>query len=42
MYRRKTFSIVFFCKKTKINRKGKAPVYARITTSGVSYTAKQL
>lgn len=36
MYRRKTFSIVFFCKKTKINRKGKAPVYARITTSGVS------
>ena len=36
MYSRKTFSVVFFCKKTKLNKKGKAPVYARITTSGVS------
>lgn len=26
------FSVVFFCKKTKITRKGKAPIYARITT----------
>ncbi len=34
MCRRKTFSVVFFCKKTKVNKKGKAPVYARITTSG--------
>ncbi|WP_347281662.1 Arm DNA-binding domain-containing protein [uncultured Alistipes sp.] len=34
MCRRTTFSVVFFCKKTKINKKGKAPVYARITTSG--------
>ena len=31
-----TFSVVFFCKKTKINKKGKAPIYARITTSGQS------
>lgn len=36
MYRRKTFNLVFFCKKTKLNKKGKAPIYARITTSGVS------
>jgi len=34
MCRRTTFSVVFFCKKTKVNKKGKAPVYARITTSG--------
>ncbi len=34
MCRRTTFSVVFFCKKTKPNKKGKAPVYARITTSG--------
>ncbi|MCM1295913.1 MAG: site-specific integrase [Muribaculaceae bacterium] len=34
MYRRTTFSVVFFCKKTKVNKKGKAPIYARITTSG--------
>lgn len=34
MYRRTTFSVVFFCKKTKISKKGKAPIYARITTSG--------
>lgn len=32
--RRTTFSVVFFCKKTKISKKGKAPIYARITTSG--------
>ena len=30
------FSVVFFCKKTRINKKGKAPIYARITTSGQS------
>ena len=34
MCRRTTFSVVFFCKRTKVNKKGKAPVYARITTSG--------
>ena len=31
-----SFSVVFFCKKTKITKKGKAPIYARITTSGQS------
>ncbi|MDE5624032.1 MAG: site-specific integrase [Alistipes sp.] len=36
MCRRITFSVVFFCKKTKLNKKGKAPIYARITTSGRS------
>ena len=36
MCRRTTFSVVFFCKKTKLNKKGKAPIYARITTSGRS------
>lgn len=36
MCRRTTFSVVFFCKKTKITKKGKAPIYARITTSGQS------
>ncbi len=36
MCRRITFSVVFFCKKTKLNKKGKAPIYARITTSGQS------
>ena len=43
--RRTTFSVVFFCKKTKISRKGKAPIYARITTSGLSteiYTRCQI
>lgn len=42
---RTTFSVVFFCKKTKITKKGKAPIYARITTSGVSteiYTRCQI
>ena len=34
MYQRTTFNVVFFCKKTKISKKGKAPSYARITTSG--------
>ena len=34
MCRRTTFSVVFFCKRTKITKKGTAPVYARITTSG--------
>ena len=34
MCRRTTFSVVFFCKRTKVNKKGKAPIYARITTSG--------
>lgn len=32
--KRTTFSVVFFCKKTKLTKKGKAPIYARITTSG--------
>lgn len=36
MCRRITFSVVFFCKRTKLNKKGKAPIYARITTSGRS------
>ncbi len=36
MCRRITFLVVFFCKKTKLNKKGKAPIYARITTSGQS------
>ncbi|MDR2912672.1 MAG: site-specific integrase, partial [Alistipes sp.] len=42
---RKTFSVVFFCKKTKVTRKGKAPIYVRITTSGRSteiYTQCQI
>ncbi len=29
---RNTFSVVFYCKKTKVTAKGKAPIYARITT----------
>ena len=29
-----TFNVIFFCKKAKINKKGKAPIYARVTTSG--------
>ena len=28
------FSVVFFCKKSKTNRKGKAPIYARVATNG--------
>ena len=32
--KRTTFSVVFFCKKTKLTKKGTAPIYARITTSG--------
>ncbi len=31
MCRRITFPVVFFCKKTKLNKKGKAPIYARIS-----------
>lgn len=34
--RRTTFSVIFFCKKASISKKGKAPIYARITTSGLS------
>ncbi len=34
MCQRTTFSVVFFCKRTKVNKKGKAPIYARINTSG--------
>lgn len=33
---RNTFKVVFFCKKTKVNKKGKAPIYVRITIDGVS------
>lgn len=43
--RRTTFSVVFFCKKARISKKGKAPIYARITTSGHSteiYTRCQI
>ena len=42
---KRTFSVVFFCKKTKITRKGKAPIYVRITTRGQSteiYTQCQI
>ena len=31
-----TFSVVFFCKMTKVMKKGKVPIYARITTTGQS------
>ena len=34
MCQRTTFSVVFFCKKTRLSKKGTAPIYARITTSG--------
>ena len=33
---RKTFSVVFFCKKTKVTRKGVALIYVRITANGQS------
>lgn len=42
---RRTFSVVFFCKKTKVTQKGKAPIYTRITTQGVAteiYTQCQI
>ena len=42
---KRTFSVVFFCKKTKITKKGKAPIYVRITTRGQSteiYTQCQI
>ncbi len=35
MCRRTTFSVVFFCKRTKINKKGKAPIYAQILDSSI-------
>ena len=31
MLPRTTFSVFFFCKKTNVTKKGKAPIYARIT-----------
>ena len=31
MLPRTTFSVVFFCKKTKVTKNGKTPIYARIT-----------
>lgn len=40
-----TFTVVFFCKKTKVTKKGKVPIYARVTTSGRSteiYTQCQI
>ena len=42
---RKTFSVVFFCKKTKVTKKGKAPIYVRIKTCGTAteiYTRCQI
>ena len=45
MLPRTTFSVVFFCKKTKVTKNGKAPIYARITTTGQStevYTQCQI
>lgn len=42
---RNTFSVVFYCKKTKVTTKGKAPIYARITTRRLSteiYTQCQI
>ncbi len=31
---RTTFSILFFIKKSKLNKKGEAPIYLRITVNG--------
>ena len=31
MLPRTTFSVVFFCKKTKVTKNGKAPIYVRVT-----------
>ena len=42
---RQTFNVAFFCKKTKVSKKGKAPIYARVTTTGTSteiYTQCQI
>ena len=42
---RKTFNVVFFCKKTKVTKKGKAPIYVRIKTCGTAteiYTRCQI
>ncbi len=35
MCQRTTFSVVFFCKRTKVNKKSKAPIYARILDSSI-------
>ena len=45
MLPRTTFSVVVFCKKTKVTKKGKAPIYTRITTADQStevYTQCQI
>ena len=45
MLPRTTFIVVFFCKQTKVTKKGKAPTYARITTADQSteiYTQCQI
>lgn len=45
MIHRPTFNVTFFCKKNKVTKKRFAPIYARITTSGVStevYTQCQI
>ena len=42
---RRTFSVVFFCKKTKVTKKGKAPIYVRIKICGTAteiYTRCQI
>lgn len=31
MLPRTSFSVVVFCKKTKVTKKGKAPIYVRVT-----------
>ena len=31
MLPRTSFSVVFFCKKTKVTKNGKAPIYVRVT-----------
>lgn len=33
---KRTFSVVFFCKRSRTNKKGKAPIYARVMTNGAS------
>ncbi len=42
MCRRTTFSVVFFCKRTKVNKKGKAPIYARISEANIGNEMKRL
>jgi len=34
MMNRTTFSILFFIKKSKLNKKGEAPIFMRITVNG--------